>query len=135
MISGDYHQLVDTNLYPFETRLDVITRRNIPKDFVTFALLSHPFENTYPNVYYKITNTVDCSNYSGYTDEAGIGQVVLYINEEYKVEVPELTYVSPVMKFTADKNKIFVTSDLPTKKAETSATNTLAFSLFGVEIT
>ena len=126
VISGDYHQLVDTNLYPFETKLDVITRRNIPKDFVTLALLSHPFENTYPNVYYKITNTADCSSYSGYTDEAGIGQVVLYINEEYKVEVPELRYVSPVMKFTADKNKIFVTSDLPAKKADTSATNTLA---------
>jgi outer membrane protein OmpA-like peptidoglycan-associated protein/tetratricopeptide (TPR) repeat protein len=121
IVSGDHHQMIDTNLYPFETRLDVVTRRNIPKDFVTFVLLTHPFENTYPNVYYKITNTADCSNYSGYTDEAGIGQVVLYLNEEYKMEVPELGYVSPVIKFVADKNKIFVTSDLPAKKEETTA--------------
>jgi len=114
--SGEYHQLVDTSLYPFETKLNIEARRNLPKDFVTFSLLSHPFENTYPNVFYKITNTADCSNYSGYTDESGIGQLVLYLNEEYKVEVPELGFVSPVMKFAADKNKIFVTSDLPAKK-------------------
>lgn len=115
VVTGDYHQIVDTNLYPFETRLDITAARRLPKDFVTMAFISHPFENPYPNVYYKITNTADCSNYSGYTDEAGIGQVVLYLNEEYKVEVPELGYVSPAMKFTADKNKIFVTSDLPSK--------------------
>jgi outer membrane protein OmpA-like peptidoglycan-associated protein len=121
VVSGDYHQLVDTSLYPFESKLDIVTRRNIPKDVVTFALLTHPFENTYSNVYYKITNTADCSNYSGYTDEAGIGQVVLYLNEEYKMEVPELGFVSKVMKFAADKNKIFVSSDLPTKKEETVA--------------
>ncbi|MBL7788451.1 MAG: OmpA family protein [Chitinophagales bacterium] len=121
VVTGDYHQLVDTNLYPFETRLDLEARRNLPKDFVTFVLLSHPFENTYPNVFYKITNTADCTNYSGYTDESGIGQVVLYQNEEYKVEVPELGFVSPVMKFTGDKNKIFVTSDLPEKKNESSS--------------
>jgi outer membrane protein OmpA-like peptidoglycan-associated protein len=126
VVSGDNHQLVDTSLYPFETRLDIVTRRNIPKDFVTFALLTHPFENTFPNVYYKITNTADCSNYSGYTDEAGIGQVVLYINEEYKMEVPELGYVSDVIKFTADKNKIFVTSDLPAKKEEAKTSNSPA---------
>jgi outer membrane protein OmpA-like peptidoglycan-associated protein/tetratricopeptide (TPR) repeat protein len=118
VVSGDFHQLVDTSLYPFETRLDVEARRNLPKDFVTFSLLSHPFENAYPNVFYKITNTADCSNYSGYTDEAGIGQVILYLNEDYKVEVPELGFVSPVMKFTADNNKIFVTSDMPAKREE-----------------
>ena len=122
VVSGDKHQLIDTNLYPFETRLDIVARRNLPKDFVTFALLSHPFENNYPNVFYKITNTADCSNYSGYTDEAGIGQVVLYLDEEYKMEVPELGFVSSVIKFTADKNKIFVTSDLPEKKLAEPAT-------------
>jgi len=118
VVSSDYHQLIDTSLYPFETKLDVETRRNLPKDLVTFALLSHPFENTYPNVFYKITSKADCTNYSGYTDEAGLGQVVLYLNEEYRVEVPELGFVSPIMKFTADKNKIFVTSDLPAKTEE-----------------
>lgn len=122
VVSGDFHQLVDTSLYPFETRLDVEARRNLPKDFVTFSLLSHPFENAYPNVFYKITNTADCSNYSGYTDEAGMGQVILYLNEDYKVEVPELGFVSPVMKFTADNNKIFVTSDIPAKREELATT-------------
>lgn len=117
VVSGENNQLIDTSLYPFETTLDLVTSRNLPKDIVTFSLLSHPFERTYPNVYYKITNTADCNHYSGYTDESGVGQVVLYLNEEYKIEVPTLGYVSPVMKFSADKNKIFVTSDLPAKRA------------------
>ncbi len=116
VISGDKHQLVDTSLYPFENRLNVVARRNLANDVVTFSLLSYPFENAYPNVFYKITNTADCSNYSGYTDEAGIGQVALYSAEEYKMEVPELGYVSPIIKFTSEKNKIFVTSDLPVKR-------------------
>ena len=115
VVSGSNHQLVEVSLYPFETRLDIVARRNLPKDFVTFLLLSYPYENTYPNVFYKITNTADCTNYSGYTDEAGTGQLVLYTNEEYRMEVPEWGYVSPIMKFNADMNKIFITSDLPEK--------------------
>lgn len=117
IVASDNHELVDTAFYPFETDMTIIARRKLPKDMIMFSLLSHPFENAFPNVYYKITNTADCTNYSGYTDESGVGQVVMYANEDYRVEVPELGYVSPKMKFeVAKNNKVFVSSDLPAKE-------------------
>lgn len=122
IVKGENHEMVDTNLFPFETNLNLTARRSLPKDMITFNLVSHPFENPYPNTFYKITNTTDCNNYSGYTDESGYGQVMMYANEEYRVEVPSIGYISPKMRFEKSGNKIFVSSDIPEKVVEPAKT-------------
>jgi len=116
VLSGDKYQTFDTTLAPFESNIKLVARKNQPKDNISFALVSHPFENPSANTYYKITNLSDKKVYTGTTNETGIGNVTLYADEEYQIEVPERGFSKSNIKFDElTVSKFFVMNDVVAK--------------------
>jgi outer membrane protein OmpA-like peptidoglycan-associated protein/tetratricopeptide (TPR) repeat protein len=114
VIAGGKYQAIDTILSPFESTLKLVAKRNVPKDNISFALMSHPYEKTYGNVPYKLTNLSENKVYTGITNESGLGNITLYADDEYKVEVPSMDFVKNNVKFNGlSVEKFYVKSDLP----------------------
>lgn len=114
VIGGGKYVVIDTVLAPFESMLKVVAKRNLPSDNITFAIVSHPKENAFPNTLYKLTNLTDNKTYSGMTNESGLGNVTIYADDEYKVEVPAFGFVKNNVKFNGlSVEKLFVKSDMP----------------------
>jgi outer membrane protein OmpA-like peptidoglycan-associated protein/tetratricopeptide (TPR) repeat protein len=126
VIGGGKYVTIDTVLAPFESMLKVVAKRNVPSDNITFSTVSHPKEIPFPNTYFKLTNLTDNKTYTGTTNESGLGNVTIYADDEYKIEVPEYGFVKDKVKFNGlSIEKFFVKSDMPAE-SKTSTTNTNA---------
>lgn len=137
VIGGGKYQTIDTTLSPFESTLKLVAKRNAPSDNITFSAVSHPKENAYPNVAYKLTNLTDKKVYEGVTNESGLENVTIYADDEYKVEFPSFGFVKNNVKFNSlSIEKFFVKSDMPAESAasesnsnkETASTKKITFT-------
>lgn len=129
VVSSNKYIAVDTILAPFENNLKIVLQRNAPADNVSFSLVSHPYEKAFGNVAFVLTNLSENKAYTGVTNESGLGNITLYADDEYKMEVPSMGFVKNNVKFSGmTVEKFFVKEDVIAAAPKTITSSTSAAS-------
>lgn len=111
---NEKYQRIDTFIPPFETRINLRIEKKEAKDVLPISLVSHPHEYPAGNTFFILTSQHDQQRYCGTTDASGIGEVKLYEDELYDLEVPSYQYTKKGVKLGGFKMPVFqVYSDLP----------------------
>ena len=126
VLTGDRYEALDTTILPFVSRVDLRMKKKEPSDLVSFSLVSHPYEYPAEDAYFILTSHTDKSRYTGTVNSDGIGNLNVYADDIFEIEVPAYGFKQKDISFKGlSMPKLFVKQDKVKAINNSSSTNQL----------